>query len=50
VVAKRAYADRQVVVFEDLTPGRYRVRVYQQVPDGAGPTAFTTRWISLREA
>ncbi|WP_165968659.1 heparinase II/III family protein [Arthrobacter crusticola] len=49
VVAKRGYADRQVVVFEDLAPGRYRIRVYLQAPDGTEPTAFTTRWVGLRK-
>ncbi len=47
LLARRGYSDRQVVLFRDLAPGRYRIRVYER-PAGEGePTAFTTHWIAL---
>ncbi|MHA7155901.1 heparinase II/III domain-containing protein [Arthrobacter sp. TMN-50] len=47
IVRRRSYSDRQVVVFNDLPSGTYRVRVFRMDGDSGQTTAFTTRWISI---
>ncbi|MBG6218714.1 hypothetical protein IWX75_003201 [Arthrobacter sp. CAN_A6] len=47
LVRRRSYSDRQVVVFDDLSPGAYRVRVFKLDGDSTEATAFTTRWIKV---
>ncbi|MHA7271799.1 heparinase II/III family protein [Arthrobacter sp. TMT4-20] len=48
IVRRRSYSDRRVVVFEDLPPGKYRVRVFQMATDPSLATAFTTRWLTIK--
>lgn len=47
IVRRRSYSSKDVVVFKDLGPGRYRVRVFTRVGDSSEASAFTTRWITL---
>ncbi|MHA7276371.1 heparinase II/III domain-containing protein [Arthrobacter sp. Hz1] len=47
IVRRRSYSNRQVVVFDDLPPGTYRVRVFRMDADPSQTTAFTTRWLNI---
>lgn len=46
LVQRRGYSDRSLVVFGDLPPGQYRLRVYYDVGESVS-AAFTTRWIAV---
>lgn len=45
VVNRRSYSTARKVLFTDLPPGKYRVRVFFRLPSESEATAFTTRWI-----
>ncbi|MBP2216299.1 heparinase II/III family protein [Arthrobacter sp. CAN_C5] len=47
IVRRRSYSERDVVIFDDLAPGNYRVRVFRTEPGMTQPKAFTTRWINV---
>ncbi|WP_299167682.1 alginate lyase family protein [uncultured Arthrobacter sp.] len=41
------YSKERSVQFEDLQPGRYRVRIYSKRSADREPTAFTTKWVEI---
>lgn len=47
IIRRRSYSARQVVIFDDLSPGMYRIRIFRTDGDPSQATAFTTRWINL---
>lgn len=47
VMKRRSFSGKDVVVFENLNPGRYRVRVYIRAVENNEAVAFTTRWAQL---
>lgn len=42
------YTDLHSVSFENLEPGKYRIRIYEKQGGGARSTAFTTGWSTIR--
>lgn len=48
VVRRRSFSGKDVVVFDDLSPGRYRVRVYTRAVEDDEAVAFTTRWVEVK--
>lgn len=47
VIRRRSYSAKDVVVFRDVGPGRYRIRVFIKMGGSSDASAFTTRWITL---
>ncbi|MHA7142670.1 heparinase II/III family protein [Arthrobacter sp. Sr33] len=47
LVAQEHYSEKTSVRFNQLQPGRYRVRVYVRRPGHKTASPFTTRWITI---
>lgn len=48
VVRTQRYSSSNTASFNNLAPGRYRIRVYTLIDGEDSSTAFTTRWATLR--